>query len=65
MATGYHRLDAKLMARRDEEIICLMNLGVRHKIIAYQVRMEPSGFETRLHKLRLDGKLPPAGGSHG
>ncbi len=62
MPGGYHRLSAKVMEERDKIIIHLVGKGFRHKVIAHQVRMEPSGLETRLQKLRLDGKLPIAGG---
>ena len=65
MPGGYHRLSSKLMEERDNLIICLVGEGFRHKIIAHRVRMEPSGLETRLQKLRLRGKLAPVGGDDG
>ncbi len=64
MPGGYHRLSSKLMAERDNVIIYLANQGIKHKIIAHQVRMAPSGVETRLQKLRLEGKLAPVGGKN-
>ena len=65
MPGGYHRLNSKLMEERDSLIIRLAGEGLRHKVIAHQVRMAPSGLETRLQKLREDGKLQVAGGKHG
>ena len=65
MPGGYHRLSSKLMEERDKVIIRLVGEGFRHKIIAHQVRMETSGLETRLQKLRLEGKLASVGGKNG
>ncbi len=65
MSGGYHRLSPEMMEKRDNVIIRLMGQGFRHKIIAYRVRMEPSGLETRLQTLRLRGKLAPVGGPDG
>ncbi len=65
MASGYHRLNQKLMSERDEWIIRLFHQGFKPKIIARQVRMEPSGISSRLQKLRLEGKLAPVGARNG
>lgn len=65
MSGGYHRLSPQLMAERDKVIIRLASEGVKHKIIALHVRMQPTGVETRLQKLREEGKLPAAGGKNG
>ncbi len=65
MPDGYHRLNPVIMEQRDNVIIHLVRLGLRHKLIANQVRMAPSGVETRLQKLRLEGKLAPGRGRNG
>ena len=62
MAGGYHRLSPEMMEERDNVIIRLARQGLRHKIIAGQVRMAPSWFEARLQKLREEGKLAAVGG---
>jgi len=62
MGEGYHRLCSQLMAVRDDEIIRLVNDGVKHYVIAFQVGLQPTGMATRLHKLRELGKLPAARG---
>jgi len=51
--------------KRDNVIIHLVKQGLRHKLIAHQVRMEVAGVESRLQKLRLQGKLIPEGGKNG
>lgn len=65
MADGYHRLPSQLMEERDDEIIRLVKRGIRHKIIAMRVGLEPAGVEARLQTLRQRGKLPLAGGRNG
>lgn len=62
MREGYHRLNYLQMEMRDNSIIRLANNGVKHKIIAMQVGMEPAGVEARLQKLRQEGKLQRKGG---
>ena len=65
MPGGYHRLSPQLMEKRDSVIINLIRQGFRHKLIASQVRMETSGLETRLQKLRFEGKLEQVGERNG
>ena len=65
MAGGYHRLSPQLMEERDNVIINLVKEGLKHKIIACQVRMAPAAIEARLQKLRLEGKLEPVGERNG
>jgi len=65
MPGGYHRLSSRLMEERDNLIIRLVKEGYGHRIIAGQARLAPTGLETRLKKLRLEGRLPLVGGCNG
>ena len=62
MCEGYHRLNEQQRDERDQTIISLVIVGIKHKDIAYRVGMAPAGVESRLQKLREEGKLAIARG---
>jgi len=65
MREGYRLLSSQEMEKRDNKIIRLVSDGVPHREIAMMVHMKPSGFESRLQKLRQGGRLLVTGGNNG